>query len=146
MLDDIEEIAQKYRYIKISIYDGYIIKNGKIMDHNIFDSSQQFWSTTRSYSTTGKRIWKKRYHSNGTLYYKITYNADGGEKAYLAWYPNGAKRLSIINGDSTEFYQNGRVKSKDTHYCFKAFRLIREWTREGHLMTINPFQGECVIM
>jgi hypothetical protein len=53
------------------------------------------------------------------------------------WYRSGKIRVRIIDGNYTEFYENGCVSSKDTRYCFGLVRITREYGIDGHLIDIR---------
>jgi hypothetical protein len=86
MLLDLDKIVHEYLYIKTPVYTrdfketGYIIKNGMIEDCKLYVRSDCTYSITRTNLRTGKKIWKKQYHSfSKAMKYKVTYNIDGSE-------------------------------------------------------------------
>ena len=88
-----------------------------------------------------------KYHPNGQKEYEGYYEDQEPVGDHAGWYENGNKQhetiaLSETSDLSTEWYENGHIKSKGIHTHYFETGLWTYWYENGNKKSEGCFQGE----
>ena len=128
----------KYKVgLKDSIWTDYNRETGRLESENKYDSGI-------------RTIWGKTYYENGNIYDEVYPIENGRRWIHNIYHNNGRLRVrmtlglpikkngyfreGLLDGSSTEYYENGKLKEEELDYKGFATGVHKFYDEKGHLI------------